>query len=141
MLKSHAARIARLPISDMAASLVNGEAMSGKNHKTTIADILDFAAKTTKNSEEMEELLEQSRVIVWNFSDPQGNTIIHRAAGMSVPDDELLTDMRSRILAKYPAFDDHHIQLHPDESELSLGEYILSVKNVSASQIISQNSV
>lgn len=105
------ARLARLPLSDMAARLYNDEGSISPE------DILNFACSFGDDSKE--PLLCQSRVIIWNAGGRKG------AYGMSMSDEDIMSDMESQGI-EVPA--DIHIDEYSSEN--------LTLRNVSVKELL-----
>ena len=103
-------RVARIPVSDMAAALYNGS-------MSDINEILEFAAAHAGG--QLNDLLEQSRVVI-----AQGNGL-DTAFGMSLSDSEIALEL-NRVGIETP--DNFHCD--------NFGDMVF--KNVSALEIITE---
>lgn len=123
------ARLARIPVSDLAASLFNGELPSKD-------EIQRLASSCTESEDEMRELLDQSRIIIWKFSN--GQIYISRACGMSMSDMDIVDEIGKMVKNTYPdASCQFPETINLDGCSIDLGNgCYFSSKNVSAMEIL-----
>lgn len=123
------ARLARIPVSDLAPSLFNGDLPSKD-------EIQRLASSCTESEDEMRELLDQSRIIIWEISN--GGKSVSRACGMSMSDMDVVDGIRKILKNTYPdASCQFPEMIDLDGCSIDLGNGCrFSSKNVSAMEIL-----